>query len=316
MSILLALETILRQKVEKAIAHSAAVYQVAEEFTRSGLVSEHVFVTVAFEGSSMKKKNQSANLQVARVKTCVFKIKVYYKNSQRHGHIFALAMLDSISESINGYVPLLDVFLSSGDHPAFQTGFELDSESQPLFDEKSSIYSYEQSYTLELIQAVGERSHFACPIPENPIISLAECLPCKRCLKTTTGHNVGIAEWLNPKTNERMFVEDQETCPIRPTDLSKIEIIETIDQQKHLHKAELIFTPNEAMKYSPEIGVEIDEQLQTISTLERFYYSEEGTPPSFCQDFSVVFGLFATSDGGKIEEQGNEYHLGGAKIGQ
>ena len=130
MTILLALENELHKKIKYHVGHSATVLRLAQQMKDSGLVSEQVNIIVRFTGSNVDQPSQGANVPTIRTKVVSFEVEIIYKNSQRHGHSFALALLDTISQNINGYVPDLSKSLGTNINcgVSFQTGFELASE--------------------------------------------------------------------------------------------------------------------------------------------------------------------------------------------
>ena len=291
MSVLLALENALEKRIKYSIGHSAVIFSLAQDFAASGRVAENVNVVVRFAGSNVDQPMRSANIAHVRAKTVAFTVTVYYKQLQRDGYAFALAMLDVISNAVNGYVP--DLTESLGTNPAtfprFQTGFELTGEKFEAYDD-NSIYAYVQNYAIQILQPVGEVSPVSCPLEYNRI-SLKDVLPCKRCLKTMSGVNIGIAEYSGPCfNNEPIFVFDTEECPVRPLDRLDIEFTDELGND--LYNIDLTYTPGEAISYTPGGGIEIDDGQVIKSSLERYYFHPSGNLPDSCVDFSVVFRVF------------------------
>lgn len=302
MTILLALENELHRKIRYHIGHSASVLRIAQEMMDSGLVSENVNVIVRFSGSEVNQPNQGANIATVRSKTVKYEVEVRYKNSQRHGHSFALALLDTISQNVTGYVPDLSGSLGKNIicNVAFQTGFELISESfQELTD--ASQYIYKQAYQIKLLLPQGEISPLPCPVEFNRI-ELIDCLPCKRCLKTQNKVLVGIAEWKNPQNEEIIYIFDPAECPTRPGDRMDVDIVE--DLGNNLYSVDFVFTPLEAISYTSEGTEQIDVSQQINSSFSPYYYSSEGEIPDYCKDFKVIFDVYAEFPD-KIDEEGN-----------
>lgn len=318
MSILLALENELHKRIKYSIGSSAVVLRLAEDFAESGLVSEDVNVVVKFLGSRIATPNTGANTPTVRLKEIDYSVKVIYKNSQRHGHSFALAMLDSISAEINGYVPNLSESVGKNNQdslPVFQTGFELVSE---VFSELSdaSQYIYDQVYSIKLILPQGELSPLSCPIDYDQI-SLAKSLPCKRCLKTKDGIIIGIAEWSNAPggncTTPNIFLIDKDYCKTRPGDILNVtlgERYETLNGIPFVYTVVYIeFIPFEAISYDPENGRVVNQALVTTSELKNFYHSPDGTLPPYCSNLQIVFGVYADF-AGKVDSNPSQYKLG------
>ena len=302
MTILLALENELHRKIRYHIGHSASVLRLATTMLESGLVSERVNVIVRFTGSQVDQTNMGANIPTVRSKVISFDVEVRYKNSQRHGHSFALALLDTISQNITGYVPDLSKSLGKNIRCgfSFQTGFELTSES---FIEltSSSQYIYKQTYSIKILQPQGEIDPLPCPVEYNRI-ELLDCLPCKRCLKTQDKTLVGIAEWKNPQNDEILYIFDPIDCPTRPGDRTSIDIKKDLGSNRY--DVDFTFTPFEAITYDPEQGETIDPTKQINSSFTPYWYAANGELPDFCKNFSVIFDVYADYPG-EVNEDGN-----------
>lgn len=291
MAVILALENALEKRIKYSLGHSAVIFSLAQDFQASGRVAENVNVIVRFAGSTMEKPMPGGNLPFVRVKRISFDVIIRYKQTQRDGYSFALAMLDTISNAINGFIPDLSETLGNNPSviPQFQTGFELKGEKFEAYDD-NSIYAYIQTYDIVLLQSVGQASPVSCPIEYNKI-SLKDVLPCKRCLKTINGVNIGIAEYSGPCFEGiPIFVFDTEECPVRPQDKLDIEFQEELGDD--LYNITLKYTPYEAITYEPGGGITIDDGQVIHSSLERYYFHPSGNLPDECVNFSIIFRVW------------------------
>lgn len=297
MSLLLALENALEKRIKYVIGNSAVVLSMAQNLLESGRVSENVNVVVKFAGSQMTRPRKGAHTAEVRVKNIDFEVIVHYKQSQREGYSFALALLDVISENINGYVPDLAPYLGENTQmiPAFQTGFELLSESAGISEDKTAIYTYTQRYSIQLGLPVVLASPISCPLEYN-FVSLKDALPCKRCLKTAQGVITGLAEYTgNCFNGERIFVYDKKTCPPRPQDRLNITLGDELEN--NLYNVSIEFIPFEAISYDSEGEIVIDPGQIVTSNIERFFNDGNGNIPESCLDFTVIFRVYGDEGG-------------------
>lgn len=316
MSILLALENALEKRIKYVIGNSAVILSMAQNLLESGRVSENVNVVVRFAGSVVETPRRSAHNAEVRVKRVNFDVTIYYKQIQREGYSFALAMLDVISESINGYVPDLKPYLGENTQlmPAFQTGFELLSETEGKSDKNTAIYSYTQRYSILLGLPVILASPISCPLEYN-FISLKDTLPCKRCLKTSQGVLTGLAEYTgNCFEGERIFVYDPRTCPVRPQD--KLDITLGEDLGSGLFNASITFTPHEAISYDSEGEIVIDPGQVIEGDIERYYFDPNGNIPEQCLDFTVIFRVYNDEDPPLDGDTRNHFFIDDFQINQ
>ena len=252
MTVLLALENALQKRIKYAVGHSAVVFRMAETLAESGVVAQDVNIIVRFKSSTMPLKNDGANIPTVRVKNVRFEVEVRYRQLQRVGHSFALAILDAISNQVNGYVPdLTDIMgKNSAAIPGFQTGFELVGESYKDLEKDSTIYAYVQEWEIKIIQGQAELSPLPCPIDYDNV-SLKSLLPCVQCLKTSTGVLTGIAKWTGVcETDSPLYLYDPENCPPRPLDRINVVLGDPVpEEQENVFHALIQYIPLNPYNY-------------------------------------------------------------------
>lgn len=224
----------LYEKIKKCVGDSAVVHSIAEEFAQSGITAEEANILVKYTGSERTNPNEGAYISTVRERTVNYAIEISYQSSQRSGHSFALGFIDEIDSCLSGWVPECMEL-------SFMTGFEVRKDYyKELTNASQYIYVIEVSVRIRLED--GQTNSLPCNIL-NCSFNLSDILPCKRCVKTREGRNIGVALWENCKNiGENVYVVDTENCKLENGDTFTYTCVTKFPSLSG--EANYTFTPN------------------------------------------------------------------------